>query len=75
MKISATRKIILLMVVVSGLSACGGGGGDDDSDPSFGVGVFRDTGVSGFSHVSGSTSGVTALDGSFIYEVGESASC
>ena len=70
MTISNTIKFNIIIVLAFALIACGGGGGGDD-DPEFKTGVFRDTAVSGLSYVSGDTSGVTASDGGFIYEDGE----
>ena len=64
-------KLYLITFMAILLIACGGGGGGDD-DPEFKTGVFRDTAVGGLSYESGDTSGVTASDGGFIYEDGES---
>ena len=53
------------------LSACGGGGGGTTSSgPTTQQGVFLDSAVAGLSYSSGSQSGVTGADGSFLYEQG-----
>jgi len=53
------------------LSACGGGGSDGGGGTTTSTGYLKDSNVSGLHFVSGSQSGTTGVDGSFIYEVGK----
>lgn len=66
-------KIIIVISVMLAVSACGGGG--DSANNGGGVttatGQFKSSNIAGVSYVSGGQSGITDLDGSFIYEVGK----
>ena len=72
--IRTARLFALLMTFL--LPACGGGGGSSSGGgssvggSSTGTGVFLDSAVEGISYVSGSVSGVTDVNGTFTYEVG-----
>ena len=61
----------LLVIMMTALFGCGG---SNDSSPGGAVtatGKFVDAPVAGLMYVSGSQSGVTGVDGSFTYEVGQ----
>jgi len=67
-------------VVLGVLHACGGGGGEGDGGligvppgegPPGGIGVFKDSNVTGLSYTSGSRTGLTRQDGSFDYELNQ----
>ncbi len=55
------------------LAGCGGGSGSTSSS-STAIGYFKDSSTQGLRYVSGSWSGVTGVDGSFTYEVGQPVS-
>ncbi len=69
LKISALLAAIPFIIV-----GCGGGGGSSTSGgvtaAATATGQFKDSNTAGLSYVSGAQSGVTSIDGSFIYEVG-----
>lgn len=67
------RKLVILGLSAL-LSACGGGGGSGgvSSIASTATGYFKDSNTQGVRYVSGGQSGVTGVDGSFTYEVGNS---
>lgn len=71
------RKLQLGMTVVAAslLAACGGGDGDTGvSTPVTSTGVFRDAAVSRLYFETSGSSGYTAADGSFTYQVGKTYS-
>lgn len=61
-------KSIVLTASILTLSACGGG--DGETTPSELQGVFLDSAVAGLAYSSGSLSGTTGAEGSFLYEQG-----
>lgn len=56
------------MATLIAISACGGGG---TSSSRTSTGYFIDSAVTGLDYVSGSQSGKTGSDGSFVYEIGQ----
>lgn len=73
MMITRITKVIsvLIALTLTGLVACGGDGGGNGGGAVTASGVFKDSNVSGLGYSSGSQSGVTETDSSFIYEVGQ----
>ena len=59
---------LLLVLFITIFSGCGGGGG---GVPATATGRFVDAPVQGLSYVSGSQSGVTGVNGEFVYEIGK----
>lgn len=61
---------VFATVIVGLLAACGGGGGGGGGAPATATGKFIDGPVAGLGYSSGAQAGLTAADGSFTYEVG-----
>jgi hypothetical protein len=73
----AKTRTALVIAALGALNGCGGGddgglvGIPPGEGPAGGVGVFKDSNVTGLNYTSGTVSGVTAQDGTFNYQVGQ----
>lgn len=69
LKVNGILTIVLLTFLVINIKGCDGGNGNGGVET--GVGKFIDGPVSGLRYVSGSQSGITNTEGTFIYEIGQ----